>query len=96
MAKSVTISRRDAVELIEQAALKLTGGNKTEAVVLALRRLLDQDARAGDLFGAHKGGVRVGRGLDLPGPALDVGPGAQTGKELKYLACPSAVVHQIC
>ena len=34
MAKSVTISRRDAVDLIEQAALKLTGGNKTEAVAL--------------------------------------------------------------
>jgi hypothetical protein len=84
MAKSVTISRRDAVELIEQAALKLTGGNKTEAVALALRRLLDQDARAGDLFGAHKGGVCVGPGLDLTEPALDVEPDAQTGRELKH------------
>ena len=84
MAKSVTISRRDAVELIEQAAGKLTGGNKTEAVALALRRLLDRDARAGDLFGAHKGSVRIGAGVDLTEPALDVGPGAQTGQELEH------------
>ena len=83
MAKSVTISRRDAVELIEQAALKLTGGNKTEAVALALRLLLDQDARAGDLFGAHKGSVRVGAGVDLTEPALDVEPDAQTGRALE-------------
>ena len=84
MAKSVTIRRRDAVDLIEQAALKLTGGNKTEAVALALRRLLDRDARAGDLFGAHKGSIRVGPGVDLTEPALDVEPDAQTGRELEH------------
>ena len=84
MAKSVTISRRDAVDLIEQAALKLTGGNKTEAVALALRLLLERGARAGDLFGAHKGSVRIGAGVDLTEPALDVGPGAQTGQELEH------------
>jgi hypothetical protein len=84
MAKSVTISRRDAVELIEQAAGKLTGGNKTEAVALALRLLLERGARAGDLFGAHKGSVRIGAGVDLTEPALDVGPGAQTGQELEH------------
>jgi hypothetical protein len=38
---------------------KLRGGNKTEAVALAMRRLLDQDARAGSLFGAHRGSVRI-------------------------------------
>jgi hypothetical protein len=77
-------NRQDVTELIEQAAFKLTGGNKTEAVALALRRLLDQDARAGDLFGAHKGGVRVGAGIDLTDPALDVEPDAQTGRELEH------------
>jgi hypothetical protein len=84
MANVVTINRKDVIELIEQAALKLTGGNKTEAVALALRRLLDQDARSGDLFGAHKGGVRVGAGIDLTEPALDVEPDAQTGRELEH------------
>jgi hypothetical protein len=84
MANVVTINRKDVIELIEQAAIKLTGGNKTEAVALALRRLLDQDARAGDLFGAHKGGVRIGAGIDLTEPALDVEPDAQTGRELEH------------
>ena len=84
MANVVTINRKDVIELIEQAAIKLTGGNKTEAVALALRRLLDQDARAGDLFGAHKGGVRVGAWIDLTEPALDVEPDAQTGRELEH------------
>lgn len=84
MANVVTINRKDVIELIEQAALKLTGGNKTEAVALALRRLLDQDARAGDLFGANKGGVRVGAGIDLTEPALDVEPDAQTGREPEH------------
>ena len=84
MANVVTINRKDVIELIEQAALKLTHGNKTEAIALALRRLLDQDARAGELFGAHKGGVRIGVGVDLTEPALDVEPDAQTGHELKH------------
>lgn len=84
MANSVTIRRRDAVELIEQAAAKLTGGDKTEVVALALRRLLDRGPRAGELFGAHKGSVRVGAGVDLTAPALDAEPGAQTGYELQH------------
>ena len=84
MAKSVTISRRDAVDLIDQAALKLTGGNKTEAVALALRLLLDRDARAGDLFGAHKGSVRIGAGIDLTEPALYAEPDAQTCREPEH------------
>ena len=72
------------IEPIEQAALKLTGGNKTEAVALALRLLLERGARAGDLFGGQKGSVRVGAGLDLTKPALDVEPDAQTGRELEH------------
>ena len=46
MATVVTINRPDVVALIEEAAKKMTGGNKTEAVALAMRRLLEQGARA--------------------------------------------------
>jgi hypothetical protein len=35
-----------------------------------MRRLLDEDARAGSLFGAHPGSVRVNDGVDLITPAL--------------------------
>jgi len=45
----VTITRPDVIALIEKAAKKLAGGNKTEAVALAMRRLLDEDARSGSL-----------------------------------------------
>jgi hypothetical protein len=38
MPNVITINRPDVIALIEQAARKLTGGNKTEAVALALRR----------------------------------------------------------
>jgi hypothetical protein len=69
--------------LIEQAASKLTAGNKTEAVALALRRLLEQDARAGSLFGAHRGSVRVREDVDLTAPVLDVEPDAATGREVE-------------
>ncbi len=78
-----TINRPDVVALIEEAANKLTDGNKTEAVALAMRRLLEQDARAGSLFGAHRGSVRVREGIDLIAPALDVAPDAETGKEIE-------------
>ena len=54
MANVVTINRPDVVALIEEAAKRLTDGNKTEAVALALRTLLEQSARAGSLFGAHR------------------------------------------
>jgi hypothetical protein len=37
----VTINRPDVVALVEEAANKLTAGNKTEAVALAMRRLLE-------------------------------------------------------
>jgi hypothetical protein len=81
MPNVVTINRPDVIALIEEVAKKLTSGNKTEAVALALRRLLDQDARVGSLFGAHPGSVRVHEGVDLIAPALDVEPEAATGRE---------------
>lgn len=79
----VTINRPDVVRLIETAAQKLTDGNKTEAIALALRRLLEADARAGSLFGAHPGSVQVAPGVDLTAPALDVAPDAETGHEIE-------------
>lgn len=79
----VTITRADIIALIETAADKLTKGNKTEAVGLAMRRLLEQDARAGSLFGAHQGSVRVRDGVDLTDPILDDVAEAETGKELE-------------
>jgi hypothetical protein len=48
-----------------------------------VRRLLEQDSRAGSLFGAHRGSVRVGEGVDLTQPALDTAPDAETGRELE-------------
>ena len=83
MANVVTINRPEVVALIEEAANKLTGGNKTEAVAVAVRRLLEQNARAGSLFGAHHGSVRVREGVDLVAPALDVDPDAETGREIE-------------
>jgi hypothetical protein len=59
LANVVTINRPEVVAQIEEAANKLTDGNKTEAVALAVRRLLEETARAGSLFGAHRGSVRV-------------------------------------
>ncbi len=82
MANVVTINRPDVIALIEAVAKKLTNGNKTEAIALALRRLLDQDARAGSLFGAHRGSVQVRDGVDLTAPALDVEPEAESGQEI--------------
>ena len=82
MPNVITINRPDVIALVEQAAHKLTRGNKTEAVALAMRRLLDQEARAGSLFGAHRGSVRVLEGVDLIAPALDFEPDAQTGREI--------------
>lgn len=82
MANVVTVNRPDVVALIEEAARKLTGGNKTEAVALAMRRLLDEDARAGSLFGAHRSSVKVRDGVDLVAPVLDVEPHAETRREV--------------
>lgn len=83
MSNAVAIDRPDAVALIEEAAQKYTSGDKTEAVALALRRLLEGKARAGSLFGAHRGGVRISEGADLIAPALDTEPDAATGRELE-------------
>ncbi len=82
MATVVTINRPDVVALIEAAAKQLTNGNKTEAVALAMRRLLDQHVRTGSLFGAHSGSVRVAHGVDLTAPVLDEGLDAETGYEV--------------
>ncbi|MBV8567633.1 MAG: hypothetical protein JO273_19460 [Methylobacteriaceae bacterium] len=83
MAKAITISRPEVVAMIEEAAKKLTRGNQTEAVALAVSRLLEQTARAGSLFGAHFGSVRVQGGVDLIGPAFDVETDAETGREVE-------------
>jgi len=78
----VTITRPDVISMIEEAAKKLARGNKTEAVALAMRRLLDEHVRAGSLFGAHRGSVRIREDVDLIAPALDVQPEADTGQEI--------------
>lgn len=84
MVAVVTINRPDVVALIEAAADRLTKGNKTEAVALAMRRLLDQDARTGTLFGHQSGSVRVIDGVDLTAPGFDEPTEAETGRELEH------------
>jgi hypothetical protein len=79
----ITINRSDVIGLVEEAAEKLTGGNKTEAVALAMRRLLEATARTGSLFGAHPGSVKVAHGVDLVAPVLDTKPDAETGREIE-------------
>jgi hypothetical protein len=71
MASAVMIKRPDIVALIEKAADKITGGNKAELVAIAVRRLLEENARTGSLFGTHTGSVRVRPGVDLTLPILD-------------------------
>lgn len=78
----VTINRPDVVGLIEEAAGRFTNGNKTEAVALGLKRLIESDARRGTLFGAHAGSVKVRRGVDLTRPSLRERPDAETGREV--------------
>jgi hypothetical protein len=82
MPSVVTINRPDVVALIEAAANRLTGGNKTEAVAMAVRHLLERDARAGSLFGAHPGSVRVRDGVNLTAPVLQEPLDAETGREI--------------
>jgi hypothetical protein len=84
MASVVTINRPDVVALIEAAAARLTEGNKTEAVALAMRRLLDLDARTGTLFGRHRGSVRIADGVDLIAPIFEGETDAETGRELEH------------
>jgi hypothetical protein len=80
----VTINRPDVVALIEIVANRLTGGNKTEAVALAMKRLLDLEARKGSLFGVLRGSVQVREGVDLTEPVFDEPTDAETGKELEH------------
>jgi hypothetical protein len=80
---SVIISRPDVIALIERAAAQLTKGNKTEAVALAVRRLLDNEARRGSLFGAHPGSVRTREGIDLTAPVLSDVPESESGNEIR-------------
>jgi hypothetical protein len=82
MANVITINRPDVVALVEKAAATLTHGNKTEAVALAMRRLLESDARSGSLFGARPGSVGLRDGFDLTEPVLDVTPDAESGREI--------------
>jgi hypothetical protein len=79
----VTINRPDVVALVEEAAGRFTAGNKTEAVALAMRRLLEQEVRIGSLFGAHPGSVRVSDGVDLTAPVLIDELDAETGREMQ-------------
>ena len=82
MPKVITINRPDVIALIDEAAAKLTSGNKTEAVALAMRRLLDLHARKGSLFGSHPGSARIREGVDLTAPVLDDEMDAETGREM--------------
>ncbi len=70
MATVVTINRPDVVARIEALANRLTAGNKTEVVALALRHLEERNARTGSLFGAHRGSVRIRDDVDLTAPIL--------------------------
>jgi len=70
MAGVVTINRPDVVALIEAAAKRFTGGDNTEAVALALRRLLEENTHSVSLFGRQKGSVVVRDGVDLTAPVL--------------------------
>jgi hypothetical protein len=70
MASVVTINRPDVVALIEALAARLTAGNKTEVVAVALRNLQKRESRSGSLFGAHPGSVTVREGVDLTAPIL--------------------------
>ena len=71
MVTVVTINRPDVVSKIEAAANRFTGGNKTEAVALALDVLQQRDVRVGSLFGTHPGSVKIREGVDLTAPILD-------------------------
>jgi hypothetical protein len=82
MVHMVTVSRPDVVALVEEAANRLTGGNKTEAVARGMRKLLKSETRSGSLFGAHSGSVEIREGVDLVKPVLGVVPDAQSGREI--------------
>ncbi len=82
MVDVVTINRPDVVAAIEEAANRLTNGDKTEAVALAMRTLLEKSASVAPLSGAHAGGVRARYGVDQTAPVLEDKPDAATGAEM--------------
>jgi len=84
MASVITINRPEVVALIEQAAKRLTGGNKTEAVALAMRGLLAKTERTGSLFGRNPGSAVEAEGVDLVAPMVDLEMDAETGRELEH------------
>jgi hypothetical protein len=71
MATVVTINRPDVVALVEVLAERLTSGNKTEVIAMALRNLQMREFRSGSLFGAHPGSVTVPEHVDLTAPVLE-------------------------
>ncbi len=79
MASVVTSNCPDVVALIEAAAKRFTGGDNTEAVALALRRLLEGNTRSGSLFGGQRGSVIVRDCVDLTAPVLQDPMEAEAG-----------------
>lgn len=87
MSTALTIDHPVILDLIEQAANRLTGGDKTAAIALALRRLLEREERAAEpLFGCLRGSVQVADGVDLvTASGFDEGlTDAETGRELAH------------
>ena len=83
MASVITINRPDVVALAEKAATEFTGGNKTEAIAMALQTLFEQKGRMKSLFGAHPGSVWIAEGVDLTAPTFeDEEFDAETGREI--------------
>jgi len=78
------VDREDVVALIEDAARSLTGGDKMEAVALAMRRLMAPQRRPGTLYGALEGTVLFHDDVDLTAPVLDGELDALTGRELEH------------
>ena len=71
VAASVTIDRSDVVARIAALAARLTGGDKTALVSLALPRLERDGGRSGSLFGVLPGSLVVCEGVDLTAPVLE-------------------------
>jgi hypothetical protein len=70
MATVVTVNSPEVVALIEVASKRFTHGNKTAVIKLALETLLNRNALANSLFGAHPGTVVAADGVDLTAPVL--------------------------
>jgi hypothetical protein len=65
-----------------RAAKAVTGGNKTELVATAVRRLLDDAARTKPVFGAHPGSVKIRSDIDITQPVIDPRTDAESGREI--------------